>query len=132
MSEFPIHPVPESWRENAYINKESYQAMYQRSIEEPDAFWAEQANTFLTWEKTWDEVSSYDFRRGEASWFSGGKLNVTVNCIDRHLATRANQTAIIWEGDDPSVDKKISYSQLHEHVCKLANVLKARGISKID
>ena len=132
MSEFPIHPVPESWRENAYINKESYQAMYQRSIEEPDAFWAEQANTFLTWEKTWDEVSSYDFRRGEASWFSGGKLNVTVNCIDRHLATRANQTAIIWEGDDPSVDKKISYSQLHEHVCKLANVLKARGISKGD
>lgn len=132
MSEFSVHQVPDFWRDSAYINKESYQAMYRRSIDDSDAFWAEQANTFLDWDSTWNKVSEYDMRKGEAAWFSGGKLNVTLNCIDRHLATRADQTAIIWEGDDPSVDKKISYRELHQQVCKLSNVLKARGIKKGD
>lgn len=132
MSEFSVHQVPDFWRDSAYINKESYQEMYRRSIDDSDAFWTEQANTFLDWDSTWNKVSEYDMRKGEAAWFSGGKLNVTLNCIDRHLATRADQTAIIWEGDDPSVDKKISYRELHQQVCKLSNVLKARGIKKGD
>jgi len=132
MSEFPVHPVPDAWRDSAYINKETYQEMYQRSINDSDAFWAEQANAFLDWDKSWDKVSEYNLREAEAAWFIGGKLNVTVNCIDRHLATRGEQTAIIWEGDDPSVDKKITYRELHQQVCKLANVLKAQGIKKGD
>lgn len=132
MSEFPVHPVPDAWRNSAYINKETYQEMYQRSINDPDAFWAEQAGEFLNWDKRWDKVCEYNMREAQTSWFSGGKLNVTVNCIDRHLATRGDQTAIIWEGDDPGVDKKITYRELHEQVCKLANVLKARGIKKGD
>ena len=132
MSEFPVHPVPDAWRESAYINKETYEEMYQRSINDSDAFWAEQATEFLDWDKSWDKVSEFNLREAEAAWFIGGKLNVTVNCIDRHLATRGDQTAIIWEGDDPSVDKKITYRELHEQVCKLANVLKAQGIKKGD
>ncbi len=132
MSEFPVHPVPDAWRDSAYINKETYQEMYQRSINDSDAFWAEQATEFLDWDKSWDQVCEYNLREAEAAWFIGGKLNVTVNCIDRHLATRGDQTAIIWEGDDPSVDKKITYRELHEQVCKLANVLKAQGIKKGD
>ena len=132
MSEFPIHPVPDAWRDSAYINKETYEAMYQRSINDSDAFWAEQATEFLDWDKSWDKVCEYNMRKAEAAWFIGGKLNVTVNCIDRHLATRGDQTAIIWEGDDPGVDKKITYRELHQQVCKLANVLKAQGIKKGD
>ena len=132
MSEFPVHPVPDAWCDSAYINKKTYQEMYQRSINDSDAFWAEQATEFLDWDKSWDKVCEYNLRDAEAAWFIGGKLNVTVNCIDRHLATRGDQTAIIWEGDDPSVDKKITYRELHEQVCKLANVLKAQGIKKGD
>jgi len=132
MSEFPVHPVPDAWRDSAYINNETYQEMYQRSINDSDAFWVEQATEFLDWDKSWDTVCEYNMREAEAVWFSGGKLNVTVNCIDRHLATRGDQTAIIWEGDDPSVDKKITYRELHQQVCKLANVLKDRGIKKGD
>ena len=132
MSEFPVHPVPDAWRDSAYINKETYQEMYQRSINDSDAFWTEQATEFLDWDKNWDQVCEYNLREAQAAWFSGGKLNVTVNCIDRHLATRGDQTAIIWEGDDPSVDKKITYRELHQQVCKLANVLKAQGIKKGD
>lgn len=132
MSEFPLHPVPQAWASSAYVDKETYQKMYQRSVTEPDAFWAEQAELFLTWERPWDVVSEYDFKRGFASWFTGGKLNVTVNCIDRHLQSRAEQTAIIWEGDEPTDDKKITYRELHDHVCKLANALRSRGVKKGD
>tara|TARA_R110000787_G_scaffold74331_6_gene165268 strand:+ start:2405 stop:4342 length:1938 start_codon:yes stop_codon:yes gene_type:complete len=132
MSEFPLHRVPQAWASSAYIDKETYQKMYQRSVAEPDAFWAEQAELFLTWERPWDVVSEYDFKRGFASWFAGGKLNVTVNCIDRHLPSRAEQTAIIWEGDEPTDDKKITYRELHAHVCKLANALRSRGVKKGD
>ncbi len=132
MSEFPLHRVPQAWASSAYIDKETYQKMYQRSVAEPDAFWAEQAELFLTWERPWDVVSEYDFKRGFASWFAGGKLNVTVNCIDRHLPSRAEQTAIIWEGDEPTDDKKITYRELHGHVCKLANALRSRGVKKGD
>ena len=132
MSETHLYPVPESWSETAWINKERYQNMYQQSVDDPDAFWTEQAKEFLTWDSPWAKVSSYDFSKGEAEWFKDGKLNVTVNCIDRHLEKRSNQTAIIWEGDDPSNDKTISYQELHDQVAKLGNVLRKRGVKKGD
>ncbi|MEH6467171.1 MAG: acetyl-coenzyme A synthetase N-terminal domain-containing protein, partial [Porticoccus sp.] len=101
MSQVQVHPVPESFAQDAHINADTYQEMYRRSIEDADNFWSEQAEKFIDWEQPWSNVSSFDFNSGDASWFSGGKLNVSVNCIDRHLATRGEQTAIIWEGDDP-------------------------------
>jgi acetyl-CoA synthetase len=132
MSEFPVHPVPEAWAKNAYIDKKTYREMYRRSIAEPDQFWAEQAELFLTWDQPWHSVSKSDLKKGEASWFAGGKLNVTVNCIDRHLATRGDQVAIIWEGDEPTDDRKITYQELYSHVCTLANALHSRGVKKGD
>ncbi len=132
MSEHKAYPVNPEIAEQAYINREKYQAMYQRSIAEPENFWAEQAQEFLDWSKPWERVLEYDYPKGQISWFQGGKLNVSVNCLDRHLATRADQTAIIWEGDNPAHDKKITYRELHKDVCKFANVLKARGVKKGD
>ena len=131
MSEFPVHPVPPNFAD-AHINADQYQAMYQRSIEDPDGFWSDMAEQYLSWDKSWDTVRSYDFVKGEAAWFSGGKLNVSVNCIDRHLPERADQTALIWEGDDPVDSKNITYAELKEQVCRLANALRARGVKKGD
>jgi len=132
MSESAVYPVPEQWKENAWINQDRYKAMYQQSIENPDQFWAEQAAEFLQWESPWQTVRDVDFSKGEATWFGGGKLNVAVNCIDRHLAKRADQTAIIWEGDEPTDDKKINYRELHDNVSRLGNVLRDRGVKKGD
>ena len=132
MSEFPSRPVPLHWHENAWINKEKYQQMYQQSIDQPDLFWSEQASEFLTWDTPWQTVCNYDFAAGEATWFGGGKLNVAVNCIDRHVASRADQTALIWEGDEPSDDKNITYAELHEQVSRLGNLLRDRGVKKGD
>jgi acetyl-CoA synthetase len=127
-----VYPVPDSVRATAHIDKETYQALYQQSITDPDSFWAEQASTFLTWQQPWTSVCEADMNEGVARWFEGGKLNVSENCIDRHLPARAEQTAIIWEGDDPADDKHITYAELHESVCRLANVLKERGVKKGD
>ena len=127
-----LHPVTEQVRKAAHLDDAGYQAMYRASIEQPDTFWAEQAERFLTWEQPWHSVSDCDLTQGKAAWFIGGKLNVSVNCIDRHLATRAEQTAIIWEGDEPTDDARISYRELHDKVCRLANVLKSRGVGKGD
>lgn len=132
MSEHKVYPVNPEIAEQAYINREKYQAMNQRSITEPEKFWAEQAQEFLDWDKPWEKVLEYDYPKGQISWFQGGKLNVSVNCLDRHLATRGDQIAIIWEGDNPAHDKKITYRELHRNVCKFANVLKARGVKKGD
>ncbi|HVL01847.1 MAG TPA: acetate--CoA ligase, partial [Dongiaceae bacterium] len=132
MYEIKNHPVDPAYAKNANITLEQYQRWYKESIEQPDTFWAARANEFLTWSKPFTQVVQADFRKGEARWFSGGKLNVSYNCIDRHLAKRGNQTAILWEGDDPSQDKKITYKQLHEEVCRLANILKQRGVKKGD
>ena len=131
MSEFPTHAVPANFKD-AHINAEQYQAMYQRSIEDPDGFWGEMASEFLSWEQPWDKVVEYDFVKGEAAWFAGGKLNVSYNCIDRHLPERADQTALIWEGDDPADSKHITYAELKDKVSQLANALKARGVNKGD
>jgi acetyl-CoA synthetase len=132
MSDVQCYPVPDGWADSAWINKTNYQQMYRESVEKPDSFWASQAAEFLMWDSPWTIVSSYDFAKGEAEWFKDGKLNVTTNCIDRHLRDRADQTAIIWEGDDPSEDKNISYQELHDHVSKMGNVLRQRGVEKGD
>jgi acetyl-CoA synthetase len=127
-----VYPVPEFFADRCFINKDQYEAMYARSIEDPDSFWAEQADKFLDWREKWQTVSSAHLEDGDVSWFIGGKLNVTENCIDRHLPDRANQTAIIWEGDDTSNDAHITYQELSDAVCKLANGLRARGVKKGD
>jgi len=114
------------------INSETYESMYERSMNEPEAFWAEQAETFIDWEKKWDKVSDVDFSKGKIVWFEGATLNVSYNCIDRHLPERANQVAIIWEGDDPNSSESITYSQLHEKVCKFSNGLKELGVIEGD
>ena len=127
-----VYPVPQFMGERAFINEDQYQTMYRRSIDDPDAFWAEQADKFLDWDEKWNTVSSANFLTGEFAWFSGAKLDVTANCIDRHLPERADQTAIIWEGDDPGDDDAITYQQLSDAVCRLANGLRARGVKKGD
>ncbi len=132
MSDFPTHPVPQQWSDSAWIDEATYKAMYRQSVDNPDQFWGDQAAQFLTWEKPWETVCRSDIEQGQAAWFEGGKLNVAVNCIDRHLVDRADQTAIIWEGDDPSDDAHISYAQLHEQVSRLGNVLRQRGVKKGD
>ena len=132
MSELQLYPVSDHWSENAWINKEKYEDMYQESVESPDSFWEKQAAEFLDWSVKWEQVYSADFSKGHSTWFLGGKLNVTDNCIDRHLDNRGDQTAIIWEGDDPSEHKKISYKELHEHVSKMGNVLRHRNVKKGD
>jgi acetyl-CoA synthetase len=131
-SDHHLYPVPASLATSAHINRERYETLYRQSVEQPDAFWAAQASQFLTFERLWDTVVDYDMKRGYAQWFAGSLLNVSVNCIDRHLATRGEQTAIIWEGDDPSQDKRITYRELHKHVCQLANALKVRGVKRGD
>jgi acetyl-CoA synthetase len=132
MSELQLYPVSDHWSENAWINKEKYEDMYQESVESPESFWEKQAAEFLDWSVKWEQVYSADFSKGHSTWFLGGKLNVTANCIDRHLDNRGDQTAIIWEGDDPSEHKKISYKELHEHVSKMGNVLRHRNVKKGD
>ena len=124
-------PVPANFND-AHIDAQRYRDMYQQSLNDPDTFWAEIANEFLDWDHTWDTVVRYDFSKGDAEWFAGGKLNVSYNCIDRHLPQRADQTALIWEGDDPADCKHITYGELKDHVCRLANTLKARGVRKGD
>ncbi|GAB3317182.1 acetate--CoA ligase [Haliea atlantica] len=129
---FPIHPVPDNFAD-AHINAQRYREMYQRSVEDPEGFWGDMAREFLHWDAPWKRVVDYDFHRGEASWFTGGQLNASSNCLDRHLATRGEQTALIWEPDDPAeAAQHITYADLHERVCRLANVLRERGVGKGD
>ncbi len=132
MADEKIYNVPANFEGKTLINESQYQTMYQRSLEDTDGFWAEQAEQLIDWNKTWDKVSDCDFKNAKIRWFEGARLNVSYNCIDRHLETRGNQTAIIWESDNPDVDKSITYHELYEHVCKLANVLKSRGVKKGD
>jgi len=106
--------------------------MYRRSLEEPEAFWGEQADRFLSWFTRWDKVSNNDLNTGQIRWFEGGKLNVSYNCVDRHLETHGDRNAIIWEADEPGKTRHITYRELHDAVCRLANVLKSRGVKKGD
>jgi acetyl-CoA synthetase len=132
MSEGKTYNIPAAFADNAHLDEAQYEAMYKRSIEDPEGFWAEQAESFLTWDKTWDTVLDWDYHKGHIRWFEGGRLNACYNCVDRHLERRGDQTALIWEGDDPADDAHITYRELHEQVCRLANVLKSRNVSKGD
>ena len=129
-----IHPLSQEFAAQANINAEQYAKMYKQSIDDPEAFWAEQANNYVSWFKPWDKVTDWSFDQKDLHirWFEGAKLNVSYNCLDKHLETRGDQTAIIWEGDNPEEDKHISYKELHAEVCQFANVLKARGVKKGD
>ena len=128
-----VYDVPAEWRKRAYIDEAKYKEWYARSIKDPNGFWAEQAKR-IDWIKPFSKVknTSYDPHNVSIKWFEDGTLNVCYNCVDRHLAKRSEQTAILWEGDDPKEDKKLTYKQLHADVCRFANVLKARGVKKGD
>ncbi len=122
----------EDFSSKAHIKSmEEYKKMYDRSINDPDGFWAEQAEQF-TWFKKWDQVRHYDFTEGIIKFYDGATTNLSYNCLDRQLETRGDQVALIWEGNDPSEDKKVTYRELHTDVCKFANVLRKKGIKKGD
>ena len=126
------YPIPDEFRTHAHITEQRYREMYRRSVEDPEGFWTEQATTFIDWSGTWKRVLDWDFTTGHVRWFEGGRLNACYNCVDRHLAARGDQTAIIWEGNEPGQSRLITYRELHEQVSRLANVLKDRGIGKGD
>jgi acetyl-CoA synthetase len=128
------YPVSSEWACRAYVDAVKYQELYDRSIKDPDGFWGEEARARLAWIKPFTKVKNATFSPQNVSikWFEDGVTNVALNCIDRHLESRGDQTAIIWEGDDPSQSLHITYRQLHEKVCRLANVLKAQGVRKGD
>jgi acetyl-CoA synthetase len=127
-----VFPPPENIKKTAFIKTlEEYKTLYKKSVDDPDGFWAEQAKE-LEWFKKWDKVSEWDFNKPELKWFIGGKLNVSYNCLDRHLATKGNKAALIWQGEPLEESKTYTYQQLHYHVCKFANVLKKHGVKKGD
>jgi len=132
MSEGKVYPVPAVIASAAHIDAAKYNSMYQESIQDPEKFWALQAEELVTWYKKWDNVLDWDYHKGYIRWFEGASLNVSYNCIDRHLENRGDQTAIIWEGDDPNDDQHITYKELHKEVCKFSNALKSRGVKKGD
>jgi acetyl-CoA synthetase len=133
MSDDKIYDVPADWKSKAYVDAAKYEDMYARSIKDPNGFWGEQASR-IDWIKKPTKVknTTYDPHNVSIKWFEDGTLNACYNCVDRHLPKRANQTALIWEGDDPKDDKTVTYKQLHEQVQVFANVLKARGVKKGD
>ncbi|HQO03469.1 MAG TPA: AMP-binding protein, partial [Spirochaetota bacterium] len=132
-----IYPVPESFKKKAFVNsKDQYEKMWKESISDTEGFWGKIAEEYVTWFKKWDKV--YDCKYGntvkdlQVKWFTNGKLNVSYNCLDRHLEKRGDQVALVWEGNEPSEDKKFTYKELHAEVCKFANVLKKYGVKKGD
>ncbi|MCG7893577.1 MAG: acetate--CoA ligase [Candidatus Thiodiazotropha taylori] len=134
MSENKVYPVPADFAAQANVNDAQYQEMYQRSISDPEGFWSEQADQYISWFKKWDKALDWSFGKDDLhiEWFKGAKLNVSYNCLDRHLESRGDQVAIIWEGDNPDESRNITYRELHQEVCKFANVLKSRGVNRGD
>jgi len=127
-----VYPVPEAWAKKAWCDEAKYREMYRRSVEDPDGFWGEAAQR-IDWIEPFTTVKDSSFTGDiHIRWFEGGKLNASANCLDRHLASRGDQTALIWEGDDPSVSRTITYRELHAEVCRFANALKGLGIGKGD
>ena len=132
MTDSPVYDIPASLHDQTHIDADKYREMYDRSVSDPDGFWSEQADQFLDWFEKWDTVCDFDFTKGHIRWFEGGKLNAAYNCLDRHLDSRGDQTALIWESDDGATVRTFTYRELHEAVCRLSNVLKSRGVSKGD
>ena len=131
MSEQKHYPLPPQ-SENTWMNAEQYQRLYQESINDPESFWSIQAKQFIDWFKPWHSIYEGNFANGDVSWFKGASLNVSYNCLDRHLPEKSTHTAFIWEGDSPDQQRTISYQQLHDEVCRLANALKSRQVQKGD
>src|SRR3954467_9195330 len=128
-----IYEIPAEWKRRAYVNEETYHEMYERSLADPNAFWAKEAERIHWYRKpTIIKNASFDAKNLSIKWYEDGVTNVAYNCIDRHLPKRAKQVAIIWEGDDPSQDKKITYQELHDEVCRFANILRNRNVEKGD
>jgi len=132
MSKERIYNPPQSILENSNISDSEFEELYKKSLENPDQFWSEQADIYLDWDQRWSQVQETNIEKGEITWFKGGKLNASVNCIDRHLPDNSEKIAFIWEGDNPNESKEITYQELHDEVCKFSNVLKLRGVSKGD
>ncbi len=134
MPDNTLYPVPSEFAANSHMNEAQYKALYQHSIDDPEHFWSEQAKQYLSWFTPWEKTLDWSYAKEDLhiEWFKGGTLNVSYNCLDRHLATRAQQTALIWESDDPTQARHVSYQQLHDEVNKFANVLKSRGVKKGD
>src|ERR1051325_2432967 len=128
-----IYDVPAEWTKRAFINQSQYRQMYERSLSDPSGFWAEQAKR-IDWMKPFTKVKNTSFKKPDVfiKWFEDGVTNAAYNCVDRHLHSRGNQTAIIWEGDDPKQSKHITYKELHDEVCRFANILRARNVKKGD
>src|SRR5271166_3630306 len=128
-----IYPVAPEWSKHAYVDAAKYKAMYASSVNEPDQFWGEHGKR-IDWIKPFTKVknTSFDPHNVSIKWFEDGSLNVCANCVDRHLEKRGDQVAILWEGDEPDMDLKITYKQLHERVNRVANVLKKHGVKKGD
>lgn len=133
MSESKVYPVKAHISNGALLDKAGYEAMYRASVQDPDAFWGEQGK-ILDWMKPYTRVKNTSYDPGHVSikWYEDGLLNVSANCLDRHLAQRGDKVAIIWEGDNPAEDRKLTYRELHTEVCKFANVLKAQGVHRGD
>ncbi|WP_409161502.1 acetate--CoA ligase [Pectobacterium sp. B2J-2] len=133
MTQHNKHTIPAAIAENALINAQQYENMYRLSVDDPAAFWGEQGK-IVDWIKPYETIKNTSFDPGHISirWFEDGTLNVAANCLDRHLAERGDQTAIIWEGDDAAESEKVTYRELHQSVCRFANVLKSQGVKKGD
>ena len=129
MNDEKIYPPSDSVKMRAHLDRDQYEALYQESIKAPESFWPKMANDFISWSQPWHTLTESNLNQGEAAWFVGGQLNACYNCVDRHLASRADQTAIIWEGDDPTQQDHISFRELHQRICRLANLLIERGVN---
>ena len=132
MNKERIYNPSQSILENSNISSSEFEELYKKSLENPDQFWSEQADKYLDWYQRWTQIQETDIKKGEIAWFKGGKLNASVNCIDRHLPENSEKIAFIWEGDNPNESKNITYQELHDEVCKFSNVLKLRGVTKGD
>lgn len=132
MTEVHSHPLIESFSQKSLIDPDTYKSQYLESIDNNDEYWAKQAEKFIDWTKPWQTVSRVDYKKAQIAWFEEAELNVAYNCIDRHLATKSEQTAIIFEGDEPGDHRNISYQELHDEVCRFSNILKKRGVKKGD
>ncbi len=132
-TEIPTYDVPAAIKGKTDIDFETYQQMYKRSVDDPEGFWAEMAEKFVSWDSKWDKVLDWNFKTANIEWFKGGKLNISYNCLDRHVeAGHGDQTALIWEGNDPGEDSKVTYKELMDNVCRFANALKKLGVQKGD
>lgn len=123
---------PGSRVQSPIITPQLYSELYERSLREPETFWSEMASLFLTWSKPWEKVLEWDYNKADIRWFLGGTLNVSYNCVDRHLAKRSDKVALLWEGNEPGEVRKITYRELHSEVCRVANALKSLGVKKGD